>query len=329
MQGLGTALDVAIGLVLMYLLLSLAVTAIVEYASQLLQIRANNLAYTLRRLLDGSSPEAQQGKSIFKLFIKPQPVNQPGTPTPTLFGKFEASGQIGTMNQSSGRNPSYLESSVFAKGLSEALGLVEQAGIAGAANVALTSNVLNALPDSPIKKVIEDEIKRATNGLADFEKAMAGWFDNAMGRASGIFKRWTQLVSVIAGLVVAVALNADTFAVGRALWDDDVLRAQIVAAAERKVEQNPSVPAADLKQVREELSLFPLGWKLREEPKEGEPKNGALNTNEQFDWWYWIFKILGLAFTGVALAFGAPFWFDALSKLVNIRSSGKKPAPTS
>jgi hypothetical protein len=45
--------------------------------------------------------------------------------------------------------------------------------------------------------------------------------------------------------------------------------------------------------------------------------------------WPWIFhvvlKIAGLLFTGLALAFGAPFWFDMLSKLVRLRASGEKP----
>jgi hypothetical protein len=29
--------------------------------------------------------------------------------------------------------------------------------------------------------------------------------------------------------------------------------------------------------------------------------------------------------TGLALSIGAPFWFDTLSKFVNIRSAGTKP----
>lgn len=37
-------------------------------------------------------------------------------------------------------------------------------------------------------------------------------------------------------------------------------------------------------------------------------------------------RILGWIVTGIALSMGAPFWFDALNKLVNLRSSGKKPA---
>jgi hypothetical protein len=38
-----------------------------------------------------------------------------------------------------------------------------------------------------------------------------------------------------------------------------------------------------------------------------------------------IFKILGYAATACAIALGAPFWFDLLSKLVKLRGSGQRP----
>jgi len=36
-------------------------------------------------------------------------------------------------------------------------------------------------------------------------------------------------------------------------------------------------------------------------------------------------KLVGLTLTVLALTLGAPFWFDMINKLVNIRSSGNKP----
>lgn len=36
-------------------------------------------------------------------------------------------------------------------------------------------------------------------------------------------------------------------------------------------------------------------------------------------------SILGWSLTAIALSFGAPFWFDLLNKLINIRAAGKKP----
>jgi hypothetical protein len=39
--------------------------------------------------------------------------------------------------------------------------------------------------------------------------------------------------------------------------------------------------------------------------------------------------LLGWLVTGIAIAMGAPFWFDLLSKLMNVRNTGAKPAPVS
>jgi hypothetical protein len=36
-------------------------------------------------------------------------------------------------------------------------------------------------------------------------------------------------------------------------------------------------------------------------------------------------KLVGLLMTGLALSLGAPFWFDVLTRFVNVRGSGIKP----
>jgi hypothetical protein len=35
--------------------------------------------------------------------------------------------------------------------------------------------------------------------------------------------------------------------------------------------------------------------------------------------------LVGVLLTGLALSFGAPFWFDALSKLSRLRITGRRP----
>jgi hypothetical protein len=57
----------------------------------------------------------------------------------------------------------------------------------------------------------------------------------------------------------------------------------------------------------------------------------ALGANGHFPaLWSWQFplKVLGILLTSAAVALGAPFWFDALSKLGSLRSSGPPPKAT-
>jgi hypothetical protein len=39
----------------------------------------------------------------------------------------------------------------------------------------------------------------------------------------------------------------------------------------------------------------------------------------------WLARLLGWMLTILAISLGAPFWFDMLNKLVNVRSAGKSP----
>ena len=70
---------------------------------------------------------------------------------------------------------------------------------------------------------------------------------------------------------------------------------------------------------------IPIGWdslnyphKLMKNENEKETEKGcSIFCN-------WLIKIFGLLLTSFALLLGAPFWFDLLNKIVNIRAAGKK-----
>jgi len=66
-----------------------------------------------------------------------------------------------------------------------------------------------------------------------------------------------------------------------------------------------------LKELKSAESPLGLGW---------SQVNPAV-----FDFQDWILKILGWTVTALAITMGAPFWFDLLQRLVNIKGSGKKP----
>lgn len=44
------------------------------------------------------------------------------------------------------------------------------------------------------------------------------------------------------------------------------------------------------------------------------------------DWSWWLWKLLGIVATVLAISQGAPFWFDMLQKAVNLRLGGNPPA---
>ena len=56
---------------------------------------------------------------------------------------------------------------------------------------------------------------------------IARWFDSAMDRVSGDYKRYTQLWSVILGLLVAAAFNIDTIKIVHAALINPILMTNV------------------------------------------------------------------------------------------------------
>jgi hypothetical protein len=183
------------------------------------------------------------------------------------------------------------------------------------------------------------------------------WFDDTMDRAGGWYKQHTQIWLGIVGFILALALNVDTTSIAFALWRDPTLRQNVLEQAQKyqmtstkdgKPITNPEEAAQAIRDLNSELSqqlLLPVGW---------HTEVHGLQPGEACVWFpqrpgdIWGFtspqgcvqvrdapasqnagllaKVLGLVLTALAVSQGAPFWFDVLSKLGNMRSAGPVPA---
>jgi hypothetical protein len=76
------------------------------------------------------------------------------------------------------------------------------------------------------------------------------------------------------------------------------------------------------------LQTFPLGWSATPGDVRAYPWVRSAGTGGLVDVALarWLFKLLGLMMTGAAVSFGAPFWFDLLSRVSSLRAAGPKPA---
>ncbi len=96
----------------------------------------------------------------------------------------------------------------------------------------------------------------------------------------------------------------------------DSLREQLID----KVQENADLVAS--------LSL-PIGWRKESPPfswfRKIEHPKGYFEKHQKASFWNVISYLLGIAITALSLQFGAPFWFDVLMKLVNLRRAGTKP----
>jgi hypothetical protein len=150
------------------------------------------------------------------------------------------------------------------------------------------------------------------------------------------------LINVVLAVLVTVLANADSIQIAKSLSSDPALRtalvAQAVTFAEQSTEQtmNPEVAPPDsatarrladeskqkLQEYRDQIQKLgvPIGWTKPDSTSDvPDPRSVPDSIGG------WVKKFLGLLLTAVAASLGAPFWFDMLNKVMNIRSAGKAP----
>ena len=179
-----------------------------------------------------------------------------------------------------------------------------------------------------------------------FKNKIETWFDSSMERVGGTMKRdYTRFWTFWLALAICLLLNADSISLAKYLYNNPDARIKLSGQAykeasdsswEKKLDKlqvknqddinnlddlknDITGKIAEIKSVRTELeSSIPLGW-----------NNKVFNDNEgAFNGWLILSKIIGLAATILAIMMGAPFWFDVLNKISNLRGTGTKP-PTS
>ncbi len=174
-----------------------------------------------------------------------------------------------------------------------------------------------------------DEIAAVTDKVTVIKEQLEKSFDEVMDRVRGWYKRKTQLISILVGLGVALAANADTIAIANAMMRDATLRDAIVASAEQAAAQDEADLTSNIDDLQNQLlETQVLGWITPSDESTTAPADANLDPRAmpvKGDVGGWFLKVFGWAITAFAVSLGAPFWFDVLSKVTSIRATGKPP----
>lgn len=331
-----SALDVAIGLGFLYLLLSLICTAVNELIESVIRQRGSYLRDGIKELLGG-----EKAKDLLKSVYQHPIV---------------ASLYSGTFGTKGARLPSYVPSRQFALALLD-IALPATAGqrsgaalatARGARDPAQVSAQVTALRNAvaqsatltdPVKIALLALIDAAGDDLDRVRENIEKWYDGTMDRVAGWYRRHLVRISAAVGTAMVIFLNADTFAIADSLARDQTLRTSVAAAAENYVKSAPAQPTPKeqdasakerirevAKQVNDAKAFgWPLGWD-RGDPRT-IPRIEVRDGDECAAVWRaigaWLLKALGWTLTAVAVSMGAPFWFDLLNRLIVIRSTVK------
>jgi len=109
-----------------------------------------------------------------------------------------------------GEQPSYIEPRDFAAALVDVIQTVP-------GNYVQLGRDIEALADPHVRRALAGIYQRAGNA-DQFRPELAAWFESAMDRVSGSYKRRSMMASLLLSLLLAVLFNIDSIHLFQALW---------------------------------------------------------------------------------------------------------------
>lgn len=351
-------LDVVIGLVFIFLLYSLLASIVHEIIATNLAFRAKILEKAIARMLDDGpadrNPVVDRLSGYLQLLGRTKYLEDK-----KFAASFYGHPLVKYLAEDKWHSkPSYLESGNFSKVVIDLLhGLetdlhgtnilkIKESLAAGQLRLAdfasapidtdgTANNVLQDI-NPQTQRFLQSLLSDAQGDINKFRSSLEKWFDNTMERASGWYKKYTQVGLLITGFIIAMIFNVDSIAIVNKLSKDPKAREQLVQTANAYVQQHKDAAAgiakpgddsllirqkellkqADAllqKDIKSANNVIGLGW------ENGFFKSSELQKDESKKR-----MVIGWLITALAISLGAPFWFDLLSKLVKIRGAGGK-----
>jgi hypothetical protein len=272
-----------------------------------------------------------------------------------LQNKLIVNPHIESLMYAQGKYPSYIPAKNFA------LAIISEIGADNINIQGLQVAINNAAIPADLKKVLTDFAAAGEHNLSDFNKNIENFYNNAMDRVTGVYKKKIRLISWITGLLLAAFLNIDTLKIAK----DELANTQMlsktvdnIAAQISQVKLDSgsvsiktkdgqiSVARDQTVQVKKDTAkknarIDTMAGSLSNSVKQARALTLYLQQNSGYNLAYencqdftkqwfssfgvFFFKLIGLVITAFALQLSSSFWFDLINKAVSIRSAGKKP----
>lgn len=354
-----TVLEVAIGIIFIYLLLSLICSAANEFMATNTKRRAWMLEQGIRNLLlDENLDQKLSGNAMTQRRIvlnddaaADKKGGASGAETKTddasvsLSDIFYVHPLIKSLYHPrwfgiSAKRPAYIPARTFALTILDIF-TPEKSG--QSKTIADVRAAIERLPAaSSVRQSLLALVDEAEGDMEKLRINVEDWFNTSMDRVSDWYKRRTQRIIFFLGIVIVSALNADTIMMLKVLYTEPAVRAAVLAQAGEyaKKEAVQSDATGEVpKDAQDKLVAriddysdlgIPIGWNTRggQVPRKPTASFIGAEQNRILFIRQWLIKIVGLLLTAFAISLGAPFWFDLLNRFISFRTAVKPPEAT-
>jgi hypothetical protein len=333
-------LDLVIGVIFIFFLLSVICSSIVEIILTVRRVRSEILGKWLLTIFDTEVVNAKNQKV---------PLGQEIMDHCAL-----------TALSPSGRAPAYIDAKNFVSAVLDKVTVyskvvnpksIDELIQSLESSTALSGELKRAflIYANEVKDTFEALSVKTTGAIEMFRKKVEAWYDSNMDRISGTMKvKYTRRFTFISGVVITLLLNADSIEISKYLYSNPEARAKVAAKAYES--STDETIRQDMNRIRQrsaalddttKLTIDQLNDSLKAKINTINEANAALKESIPLGWsksqfttqkssWDWVgfifTKIVGMALTVIAIMMGAPFWFDVLNKISNLRGTGNKPS---
>jgi hypothetical protein len=312
-------IDIALGLILFYVVMSLAASRVQEWIATLLKLRSTNLQSGIKQLLGDDYAAKVYAHPLIKNLAKENKLPS------YIDTKTLGTVLIDILSREKTERDAATPAPPSADGQGE-----QQAPSNGATTPLAYSfeeleEIVASIQEPAVKQVLQSLLTRTETAALDLRDSLADWFDQGMDRVSGWYARQAKSIILVIAAVLTIGMNASTIHIAQDLWTNSTLREALAAQAVEIAKQN------DLQSFNEisdqTLEKFPIGWNTSALTCDGVLSciGAGLSAVTDASLSEILKHLLGWFLTIAAISLGAPFWFDLLGKVANLKGSGGKP----
>jgi hypothetical protein len=203
--------------------------------------------------------------------------------------------------------------------------------VEAALNGSVSIDHIRSLADAHLPEDLKQRFYRTIDGasqdLTAFRARIEHWYDEAMEHVSGVYKRRAKTWILLIALVITLPVGADSVRFVTTLYASPTTREVLVRNADQAAVSPTPVAGGNsqaqltAQQAADQLALAGPLFGFADMPA------WPARIDQAGTWFVpWAVRVFGSILTAFAVSMGAPFWFDILQKVVNVRSAGKTPS---